>query len=192
MKDKKIIKIAAGLCFVISGALFVLAGSGQEKSEELIISTSADDTNVPAEAGQPSSAGIGDIFVHVCGAVKNPGIYRLPAGSRTGDAIEAAGGFTEDADTDSLNLAELLSDSQQIRAPTKGEAAEQADGKININTATDQQLTALPGIGEAKARAITDYRVQNGRFKKPEDIKKVPGIGDALFERIRDKIKVDG
>lgn len=189
MKNKKFTKIAAGLCFVISGVLFALAKSGFVKSEDAVIVTTAGTEDVPVDGSAASEEQT--VFVHVCGAVKNPGIYGLSAGSRIGDAIDAAGGFTADADTDSLNLAQPVSDSQQVRAPTLGEASEQADGKININTASQQQLVTLPGIGESKARAITDFRTEHGRFEKPEDIKKVPGIGDSVFERIKNDIKVD-
>jgi competence protein ComEA len=144
------------------------------------------------------------IVVDVRGAVNTPGVYTLPAGSRVQDALTRAGEATSDADTRSLNLARRLNDGEQIYVPRYGEAtplpvATPARGaptptrlasKININTASVAELDTLPGIGPALAQRIIDYRTQHGDFKTIEDLKKVRGIGEALFNQIKDLITV--
>ena len=146
-----------------------------------------------------------ELYVHVCGAVLLPGVVKLPVGSRAGDALEAVGGFAEGADTDYVNLAARLEDGQQLYFPTKEEAevfrqaqqlAEEAlqqaqKGIVNINTADVALLCTLPGIGEARARAIIDYREQHGAFEKPEDIMQVPGIKESAYAKLCDKITVE-
>jgi competence protein ComEA len=130
-------------------------------------------------------------------------VYTLPLGSRMQDALAQAGDVQSNADTRGLNLARKLNDGEQIYVPAVGEAtpvptkstvsgaptATKAPiGKININTATIAELDMLPGIGPAIAQRIVDYRTQNGDFKKIDDLKKVRGIGDVLFDQIKDLI----
>lgn len=141
-----------------------------------------------------------DIFVYVCGAVRKPGVYELPAGSRVFEAVEAAGGMNEDADTRILNQAQLLTDGEQITVYTVEEAAAEAsesvpgqhqdDGLININIAGVSELSTLPGIGQSKAEAIVAYREQNGAFGSPSDICNVTGIKEKLYARISSLITV--
>lgn len=158
------------------------------------------------------------IQVYVCGAVNTPGVYALPSGSRVNDAVEAAGGFTEHAAVTSINLAQKLADEQMIYIFTleelkqakeaggtetltyipadlrKGVAGESRTTEepqlININTADIYSLCRLPGIGESKARDIVTYREKNGTFRKKEDIMKVTGIKESLYQRISDLISV--
>lgn len=145
-----------------------------------------------------------NLFVYVCGAVVNEGVYELPTSSRVYVAIEAAGGMTEDAAESYLNLAELVSDGERIYVPTQQEVDEgtisllipdddsedSAGGLVNINTASADQLMTLSGIGEKKAEDIISYRNSNGNFGSIEDIKNVSGIGDSTFEAIKDSITV--
>ena len=140
-----------------------------------------------------------EIYVQVAGAVVKPDVYKLPEGSRVYAAIEAAGGLLDSADDNDINQAALLEDGQKIYVYTYEETAlleeEQAleeadDGLVNINTATLNELTALPGIGEAKANQIIAYREANGNFSSIEDIKKVSGIGDGIFNQINSLIKI--
>ena len=139
------------------------------------------------------------IFVFVCGAVVNPGVVELPAGSRAADALEKAGGFAENADVNYVNLASVVSDGQKIYFPEIGEdmseetapeGTEAGENRININTAGKEALCTLPGIGDAKAEAIIAYRNENGAFLKPEDIMNVSGIGESLYEKIKTRICV--
>lgn len=143
----------------------------------------------------------GEIGVYVVGAVLNPGIYFLPQGSRVEDALEAAGGPTEEADLARVNLAKRVYDEEQIYvsqlgeenpplSPPSGSPGGQAGGKVNINIATTAELEALPGIGPVLAQRIVDYRETNGPFSTIEDIKDVRGIGDGIFADIKDLITV--
>ncbi|MCH5333389.1 MAG: helix-hairpin-helix domain-containing protein [Agathobacter sp.] len=168
------------------------------------------ETERAAGADLPSDGEQGCLFVYVCGEVRHSGVYELPAGSRICDALEAAGGLTDAASPDYWNLARTLEDGEMIFFPTREEAdrrreaAEAAgaaeassvegaapDGRVNINTATEDQLMKLPGIGEVRAAAIIAYRSRHGAFSGEEDIMQVSGIGNALFENIRDFITVD-
>jgi competence protein ComEA len=154
------------------------------------------------------TATIASIVVDVRGAVAKPGVYTLAIGSRVQDVLTLAGEPLANADTRSLNLARKLNDGEQIYIPLQGEvlptvppASGKGDtkpaatptraGKINLNTATLQELDTLPGIGPATAQAIIDYRNQNGAFKKLDDIKKVRGIGDSLYNQIKDLVTLE-
>ncbi len=146
------------------------------------------------------------VVVHVCGAVAAPGVYELPCFARVYEAIEMAGGCREDASSESLNLALALSDGQRVYVPTKEEAAAgvtdlsqperadaasgQRDGLVDLNRADRETLMTLPGIGEAKADSIIQYREENGGFHSIEEIMKIPGIKKAVYEKIREKIIV--
>jgi competence protein ComEA len=151
--------------------------------------------------------------VHVAGAVKNPGIVRIPRGSRVDDAVRAAGGFSSKADADLVNLAQPLEDGVQVYVPRKGESVvvegrvgsvspsgatvrglagrqETPAGKINLNTASAEQLESLPGVGPATARAILEYRKQNGGFQSVDELIEVRGIGPKKLEQIRPYVVV--
>ncbi len=145
------------------------------------------------------SLSVDTVYVYVCGAVKDTGLYELKAGSRIGDAIDAAGGFTKSSDKDALNLAEIVTDGSKIMVPKKGALVDEGmsvaedsstSDLININTADVKELTTLAGIGEARAEAIIEYREQHGGFSKIEDIMNVSGIKEAMFSRIKDSISV--
>ena len=137
------------------------------------------------------------IYVHICGEVNNPGVYELAEGSRIFEAGEAAGGFTEEAAQASLNLAQVISDEEQIVILTQDEAAEkarlereQAAGIVNLNTASKEQLMTLPGIGESRAEDILRYRQESGGFQAIEEIMNVPGIKESAYLKIKDSITV--
>ena len=184
-----------------------LAGCGSE-GEVYLLSTEQEyagqaDTE-PAEAVSTDMVSETEkalFFVYVCGEVHAPGVYALPQGSRICDAVEAAGGLTEEASSDYWNLAEVLSDGQMICFPTKEEASERqksreeedavSDGKVNINTAGKEQLMTIPGVGETRAAAILAYRSDHGAFSNTEEIMQVSGIKDALYARMREYITVD-
>lgn len=143
------------------------------------------------------------LVIYICGAVVSPGVYELPEEARVVHAIEAAGGLREDADTVTVNQARRLEDGEQIRILTKEEAeavdtntdiegmkASGESGKVNINQADVAELMTLPGIGQAKANAIIEYRETNGRFTSIADIKKISGIKESVFSKIEDLITV--
>ena len=134
------------------------------------------------------------IKVYICGCVLNPGVYELPEGSRICDGLDAAGGFSEGADESRINLAGYLHDGDMVFFPEVGEdlpegAVEAGNsGLININTANAEQLCTLPGIGSSKATAIIKYREENGAFTDISQIMNVSGIGENLFNNIKDLI----
>ena len=149
-----------------------------------------------------------EIFVDVCGAVNQPGVYEMDPDSRVFQAIEAAGGMTEEASGISVNQAQPLSDGQQVYVPTVQEAEEGSfvpavpettgtgesmgteDGIVNLNTADVETLKTLSGIGDSKAQAILAYREEHGGFSSIEEIMQVPGIKESTFSMIKDKIAV--
>lgn len=149
--------------------------------------------NVPADPEDTS------VCVHVCGSVRREGVFFLTEGMRVADAVDAAGGFTEDADTSYRNLAEPVSDGMKIYIPSLEETAsgfvpdlseDGNGGKVDINSAGLQQLMTLPGIGESRARDIISWREEHGGFTDISDIKKVSGIKDGVFEKIKNLIAV--
>lgn len=149
-----------------------------------------------------------EIVVHITGAIKQEGVYKLEENSRVTDIVELAGGLREDADMSKINLALILEDGMKINIPSINENFEESEDKvventidinksennktkkININTASKEELDTLPGIGEATAQKIIEYRNKNGKFSNIEEIKEVSGIGDSKFEKIKDYIKV--
>ena len=195
----------------IAGEYFGTESVSDEKSSE------GEETGVSGSSSAPDGDGgnsdsndegredADSIFIYVCGAVKEPGVYVLPKGSRVYEAIRMAGGMTPEADEAFVNQARVLVDGEQITVFTKEEteglapetfdfdtpaAVPETQGKININKATAEELTTLPGIGEAKAMAIIEYRETNGAFRETADIMKVSGIGEALYNKIKDDIDV--
>lgn len=152
-----------------------------------------DVTGIVMEEAQP-------VVVHVCGAVINPGVYELPAGSRSIEAVKMAGGLSEDAAERYVNLAKIPVDGEQIYIPTNEEALilEQeldrngtSSGKVNINTADKALLCTLPGIGDTRASDIIAYRQEHGSFLVIEDIMQVNGIKEGGFQKIKELITVN-
>ena len=226
-RRKKTVLSGMGFLALLALLLFALPSCGQksyfqsrdEAAEEDAAESeektqTEDDANTPAgeDAGSGSSGETenGEIcYVHVGGAVANPGVYCLPSGSRVYQAIEMAGGLREDAFDRDLNQAALLTDGQKLYVYTKEEAASlpaagaalsddaenaaggESGGKININTAGKEALMTLPGIGESKADAIIAYREENGGFSSAEEIKNISGIKDGVYAKIKDAICVN-
>lgn len=132
-----------------------------------------------------------EIYVYVCGEVCNPGVYVFPKEARVYEAIEAAGGLTAYADASGVNQADVLNDGMMIDVPKHVFGTEEEDdGLVNINTASEEELMTLSGIGQSKAKAIISYRTQNGPFQNAEDIMQIPGIKEGVFVKIQDSIKV--
>lgn len=150
--------------------------------------------SIPEEEESAAEESAAEICVYVCGAVRVPGVYTLPAGSRVYEAIRMAGGLSEDADERAINQAEVLADGQQVTVFTKAEALSENENpagvKVNINTAGVSELMRLTGIGESRAKDIIAYRKEHGAFSVPEDIMKVSGIKEAVYDKIKDDITV--
>lgn len=186
---------------VIAGILLLLVGVGGllPKKEEAVEESEAVVTTVLAEKMEESTTLEAVIFVDIKGEVKKPGVYQMKAGDRVKDAIDAAGGLTAEADSQKVNLAQRVEDQMVIVVPKVGEEAEaipagatskeaSKEGKVNINTATVEELKTLKGVGEKKSEAIIEYRKKNGSFKTKEDLMKVRGIGKKLFESFEERI----
>ena len=179
--------------------LLVAVGGLLPKKEEAVEESEAVVTTVLAEKTEENTTLEAVIFVDIKGDVKKPGVYQMKAGDRVKDAIDAAGGLTAEADSQKVNLAQRVEDQMVIVVPKVGEEAEaipagvtsketSKEGKVNINTATVEELKTLKGVGEKKAEAIIEYRKKNGSFKTKEDLMKVRGIGKKLFESFEERI----
>jgi competence protein ComEA helix-hairpin-helix repeat region len=166
-----VLGILIGLAF--GGAIYLVASPKVASTVEYVSPT------------QPT-----EIAVSVNGKVVHPGLYQLPTGARINDAILAAGGAVDASDLSNINLAETLQDGEMITIGQTSTSIPSTQGKIDLNTATLDELDALPGIGSQKAQAIIDYRTQNGKFASVDDLLAVPGFGPALVDSIRDMIEV--
>ncbi|MBO6202247.1 MAG: helix-hairpin-helix domain-containing protein [Selenomonas sp.] len=155
------------------------------------------ESSPPAENALP----VKEITIYVTGAVNKPGLVKVAEGARAADAINACGGLLPIADSEKINLAQNLKDGQQLKVPEKERSNSNVDKSkadmsknggsgemVNINTADEKALDTLPGIGPAMAKRIIEYREAEGLFQSIEDIKKIRGIGDAKFEKLKDKI----
>lgn len=141
------------------------------------------------------------IYVDVCGAVRNPGVYRIEAGSRVFQVLEQAGGCTEEASLETVNQADLLTDGQKIRIYTKEEAGQMEkklqeedpllDDRVDINRAGKEELMTLTGVGETRAQAILAYRETHGSFSSVEELMQVEGIKEKTYEKLKDQIRIN-
>lgn len=201
IKNNKKVVIAGGCALaliIVFVGFFALNHHNNKALEELkaLSEEQENDEKVQAEDDQT-------LIVDIGGEVKNPMLAQLPSGSRIGDAITAAGGTTEKADLSNINRAQLLEDGQKIYIPSTDGSSSQSsisgsasastqvsNQKVNINTANDEQLRTLSGVGPATAEKIINYRTKEGAFKTIDDLKNVDGIGDKTFEKLKDKICV--
>ena len=206
IKEYKIIVICTCLGLLVGGFFLLKPASP----------TPVKETNLQAEVAAVSKDSVSEnevkkeepveqdlITVDVKGAVKAPGIYDLPVGSRVNDAVQKAGGLTEQADSKALNLAQKVSDEALLYVPTKGEEAvsqQTASGtvsstskekKVNLNKASLEELKQVKGLGGKRAQDIIDHREANGKFKSVDELKKVSGIGAKTIEKLKDYVTVD-
>lgn len=186
---------------MILSALSFLTGCKAPKASETFDTTQ----NTSEEVQGTSQDGKSDVTVSedtvealigvdVSGAVAHPGVYYIPEGARVCDAIEAAGGFTEEAVSSQINQARVLADGEQIIVPdtsTDEAGGEAADGRVNINRADKDTLMTIPGIGEAKADAIIAYREEHGSFQSVEGLMEIPGIKEGVYNRISQYVCVN-
>lgn len=183
---KKIIFSVASLCLI---TLLCTACKGtsylESKTEDESVVTE-DEVEIPTTG-----------FVQITGEVANPGVYEIEAGMRLFQVVEIAGGLTENAASDFINQAEEVKDGQNIHIASLEEYSESLeneeekdDGKVNINTASKESLMTLPGIGEAKANLILDYRDSHGSFTSIEGLMEISGIKEGIFNKIKDSITV--
>ncbi len=226
MKNKYIIIIATCLFLIVAGVCYSCSYKKNNDQEILLLSDDIDEEAYKVEdsdtkdlhvEGILQSDDLGHqvavaeefnesvIYVYICGAVVSPSVYRVEAGTRIVDLIDAAGGLTPEAASDYINQAMEAEDGQRIYVPTKEELKElsldayvkgdnnnqvneETSKKVNINTADEAELMSLPGIGQAKAKSIIEYRKKNGSFSAATDLMNISGIKEGLFAQIEDLV----
>jgi len=213
MKRKVLVQRVCSVIFVVVAGFVYLGTAGTSSTKESAqIILQEDEKKESTEETNEMENGKEEVlqqaqellFVHICGAVNAPGVYRLPEGSRIADAVLCAGDFSENAAKDYLNLAKPVLDGEKIYVPNKDEAEQNLEGKrlqdeksengesfsVNLNTVGVDELMKLPGIGQTKAEAILAYRREHGAFSSCEELMQVPGIKQSVYEKIRDNITV--
>lgn len=210
-ENKKLIIIIGGIVFLIFLLVLYLFNDSEEIEEDIVI-------NITTEKIKTEE--MESFYVDIKGSVKNPGVYKFKEGKRIIDAINEAGGLKKNADTSNINLSKKLTNEMVIYVYNNNEIKnkdslscnnicnvevievnncienndtnnkEPTNDLVNINTASIEELQTITGIGESKAKSIIEYRSNNGSFKAIDEIKNVSGIGDALFEKIKDKITI--
>lgn len=202
LKNKKdiilIISMFLGLTFLGFGYKFFISNKNEKKIENVVKQNEKIKDEELAESNKKDS----EIYIHIDGEINKPGVYKMKLGDRVDDAIKVAGGLTDNAEKNSLNLAVKLKDEMKIHIYKIGETQNNSNAEsssnsqnsnsnnlVNINTASKEELCKLTGIGETKAKLIIEYREKN-KFNKIEDITKVSGIGKKTFEKIKNNISV--
>lgn len=174
-------------------------GEGTEFSKESSENVSEKYTTPGGNGSESIAPSEEMIFVEISGAVKSPGVYEIKKDSRLFEALEKSGGVTENGDLSNINQARVLNDGEKIYIPRQGESPPASSsgtenpntsGLVNINTATETELLTLTGVGPSKAKAIIEYREKHGKFSNPEELRNVTGIGESIFNKIKDLIKV--
>ncbi len=208
---KKLILILLGISLLLGGTIFIIYKNNKNTKEEVVDIFKEEKEEVKEDKKEDKTT---KVIVDIKGMVVNPGVYEVDSTSRVNDVISLAGGLLEGADTSKINLAKVVEDEMTIIIYSTEEVLEKfreencvcekcditndacisstaTDNQlININTADEKELQNINGVGEAKAKAIIEYREENGLFTTIEDIKNVPGIGDSLFEKIKTYITI--
>ena len=203
IKEYKIIVICASLGMVLGG-FFFLKPVAQTPAKESNLQTEVTTVSKDEKEDKNQKEEVVEqdlITVDVKGAVKSPGIYDLPVGSRINDAVQKAGGLTDNADSKSINLAQRISDEALVYVPSKEEATSQEahsnasntkeNKKVNLNKASLEELKQVKGLGAKRAQDIIDHRESNGKFKSVDELKKVSGIGAKTIEKLKEYVTVD-
>jgi competence protein ComEA len=178
-RSQLVVYAAVAIAILLLGARWIRSGGGDAPAGGL---------SFAAGGSRPADQGGRDVVVHVAGAVRHPGVYRLPTGSRVTDAVRRAGGLAPGAVEDAINLAARLSDGQQVVVPGPGaraSAAAGSDGPISLGTATVEQLDEVDGIGPVTAQEIVDFRDQHGGLSSIEQLDQISGIGPSTMEALR-------
>jgi competence protein ComEA len=216
MQKNKIVKICIIIIvFILCGCLYSCKDSGkntvmledvsdssEEKTDEAILSKEENSKDITSSSeAKTEKVASKIIYVYICGEVENPGVYQVMEGARMYEVVELAGGMLESGAQNYLNLAEAVVDGQKIIVPTEEEAnqaeaeqlvkEEESSSKfVNLNTASEETLMTLPGIGTAKAKSIIAYREEKGGFQSVEQLMEIEGIKEGVYNKIKDLITV--
>lgn len=213
INKKTIIYISLTIIIVVLGYYIFIKEDDDYSENNLNLIINQEDKEISRETIEKDS--INKIIVYITGAINNEGVYDIEENSRIADIIEKAGGLKENANVKNINLAYKIEDGMKIHIPAENEIIDEiadetniyiineknnlqnsnekkstSNNKININTATQTELETLPGVGPSTALKIIEYRKENGKFNNIEDIKKVSGIGDSKYSKVKDLIKI--
>jgi competence protein ComEA len=189
---------AVGVALLLLGARWIRSTGSQGAGAGGVSYSQGSGSGSTPGAFSVDAQGGEDVVVHVAGAVRRPGVYRLPAGLRVNDAVQRAGGATASGDVERINLAARLADGQQIVIPGRvqapagvaaGSSDAASDGPISLGTATIAELDTIEGIGPVTAQDIIDYRDQHGGVSSIDQLDEIPGIGPATMEALRDRLQ---
>lgn len=193
VKYKK--KVIGSIIILVIFTAFIVTGYFMSKTPK---QESSNDIFVQSQTTE--SKNFKELTVYINGEVKNPGVYKVRDGNRIGDLVKLAGGFSQNAETSKLNLAKKLKDEDYVYVEGKSSSSNaststqggtiSAEDKVNINTASEEELKTVPGIGDVTAQKIIDYREKNGDFSSIEDLKKIDRIGTKTLDKMKDKIDV--
>jgi competence protein ComEA len=168
----------------------LLIGARWIRSDGSGTASASGEISFPADSESSGGADTRDVVVHVAGAVRRPGVYRLPAGARVTDAVRRAQGFAPGAVQDGINLAARLSDGQQVVVPRRGAAgAASEDGPVSLGSATVEELDGIDGIGPVTAQNIIEFRDQHGGLSSIEELDEISGIGPSTMEALRAELQ---
>lgn len=185
--------------------IFGFLNKNNDNSNDILLETeleskNEENNNIYDTNYETKFENVSEIKIHISGCIKNPGVYSLKLGSRIDDAVNIAGGFCEDVDISSINLSKKLSDEMKIHVYRLGEeiintieensSINSKNSLVNINTASVEELMSLSGIGKSKASDIIEYR-KKAKFNSIDELKNISGIGDKLFEKIKEFITID-
>jgi competence protein ComEA len=194
-RSQLVVYAAIAVALLLIGARWI-RGASERGSDPGGVAFASEGGTPDSGAGGVEVSGGEDAVVHVAGAVRDPGVYRLPAGARVTDAVERAGGPAAGASLDAINLAARLADGQQVVVPSKAGSAASAsaavgstDGPISLGSATLEQLDTIEGIGPVTAQDILDYRDEHGGLSSIEELDEVSGIGPATMDSLRERLQ---
>ena len=201
MKNKKIKYICILIFLVLCGVFYTMSDSNNIQNLSISGGSAMENAKEPAASIYPKPTEVikKSIYVYVCGAVANPGVYKTEEDARVYQVIQMAGGILPEGAKDYVNQAAAVMDGEQLYVPfqsevetsgTNLETQQEGESGVNINTAGLEELMTLPGIGESKAQAIIQYREEHGAFQNIEELTNISGIKSGVYEKIKELVRI--